>query len=114
MQDAAKASTGLRTITARLRNTTVDLEELGEDMTVESYGWTPEMVAMRDKMTEMANEHPVFDFYVGVSNDVTSILDSAETGIRGTLQAGTPWSETVNSCYDVIDALIDDANNGRS
>ena len=90
------------------------LRKVGEDMTVESYGWTPEMVAMRDKMTEMANEHPVFDFYVGVSNDVTSILDSAETGIRGSLQVGTPWSETVNSCYDVIDALIDDANNGRS
>ena len=72
------------------------------------------MVAMRDKMTEMANENPVFDFYVGVSKDVTSILDSAETGIRGSLQAGSSWSETVGACYSVVDALIEDANNGIS
>ncbi len=90
------------------------LRNIGEDMMIKTYGWTPEMVAMRDKMTEMANENPVFDYYIGVSKDVTSILDSAETGIRGSLQAGTPWSETVGACYDVVDALIGDANNGKS
>ena len=37
IQDAAKSSTGIRTLTARLRNTTVDLEELGEDMTQSKY-----------------------------------------------------------------------------
>jgi hypothetical protein len=37
MQNAAKASTGLRTIAARIRNTKTDLEELGEDMTDAKY-----------------------------------------------------------------------------
>ena len=33
----SKASTSLRTITSRLRNTTADLEELGKDMTTTKY-----------------------------------------------------------------------------
>lgn len=37
VQNASKAATGLRTITARLRNTKADLEELGEDMTEAKY-----------------------------------------------------------------------------
>lgn len=37
IQNISKASTGLRTIAARLRNTTTDLEELGEDMTDAKY-----------------------------------------------------------------------------
>lgn len=90
------------------------LKNIGDDMMIKTYGWTPEMVEMRDKMTEMATEHPMFDFYTGVSKDVTSILDSAETGIRGSLQHGASWPETVGACYSVVDALIDDANNGIS
>jgi len=70
------------------------------------------MIAMRDKMWDMANENPVFDFYAGVSADITGTLDSAETGIRASLQGGVSWAETVGSCYSVIDALIEDANNG--
>ena len=90
-----------------------ELKNIGEDMMIESYGWTPEMVEMRDKMTEMAQEHPVFDFYVGVSKDLTDTLDNAETGIRNSLQCGGSWSETVGACYSVVDALIEDANNGK-
>lgn len=37
IQNAAKSSTGLRTIAARIRNTKTDLEELGEDMTSANY-----------------------------------------------------------------------------
>lgn len=37
IQDAAKSSTGLRTIAARLRNTKTELDDLGESMTVAEY-----------------------------------------------------------------------------
>lgn len=37
IQDAAKASTGLRTITARIRNTKTELDDLGETMTKAEY-----------------------------------------------------------------------------
>lgn len=90
------------------------LQNIGDDMLLKTYGWTPEMVAMRDKMTEMATENPVFDFYTGVSTDVTGILDNAETGIRGSLQGGASWAEKVEACYSVIDTLLEDANNGNS
>jgi len=88
------------------------LNGIGDELLIKTYGWTPEMIAMRDKMWDMANENPVFDFYAGVSADITGTLDSAETGIRASLQGGVSWAETVGSCYSVIDALIEDANNG--
>lgn len=37
IQDAAKSSTGLRTIAARIRNTKTELDELGEEMSEASY-----------------------------------------------------------------------------
>jgi hypothetical protein len=89
-----------------------DLSGIGDDMLIKTYGWTPEMIEMRNTMTQMANDNPVFDFYVGVSADIKGTLDSAETGIRGSLQGGASWAETVGACYSVIDALVEDANNG--
>lgn len=91
-----------------------DLQKIGNDTLVTTYGWTQEMIDMRDKMTEMAIANPVFDFYTGVSSDITDTLDSGEYGIRASLQGGVSWAETVSACYSVIDALIQDANEGIS
>ena len=88
------------------------LQNIGDELLLKTYGWTPDMVEMRDKLTEMAQENPIFDFYMGVSSDVGDTLDRAETGIRGSLQGGTSWAEKVGACYSVIDALLEDANNG--
>ena len=35
-------------------------------------------------MNEMALANPVFDYYNGISSDVTDILDSSVNGIRAT------------------------------
>lgn len=72
------------------------------------YGWTDEMMNMKKEAERLANENPVFDFYAGISSDVTLILDSAEYGIRAAA-SGTPWAETVDSIYDTVNQLIDDA-----
>lgn len=90
------------------------LNKIGDDLLIDSYGWTTEMVNMKNKMTQMASENPVFDFYMGVSSDVADTLDSGETGIRASLQGGVSWAETVSTCYKVMDSLIQDANSGLS
>lgn len=90
------------------------LQKIGNDLLADTYNWRPDMIEMKDKMHEMALENPVFDFYMGVSSDVSGTLDSGEFGIRASLQAGTSWAETVNTCYSVIDTLIEDANNGET
>lgn len=76
----------------------------------EDYGWTDEMMAMKTEVENISRENPVFDFYTGVSSDLSLIIDSSEYGIRGSLN-GVPWSETLDSTYDTINTLIDDAIN---
>ena len=49
IQNSAKSSTGLRTIAARLRNTTAELDELGETMTTAKY----------EELVKMLTDHQV-------------------------------------------------------
>ncbi len=88
------------------------MDDIGNNLLIDSFGWTQEMIDMRDAMTELAIKNPVFDFYTGVSADVTDTLDSGEYGIRASLQGGVSWAETVSACYNVMDTLIKDANEG--
>ena len=73
------------------------------------YGWTQEMVDMKKSMDELALANPYFDFYTGVTPDITNILDSNENGIRAASK-GTPWSESVSAVYAQIDAFLKDVN----
>lgn len=67
------------------------------------------MIEMKNKMNEMALENHSFDFYNGISADVTSVLDSSEHGVRAASR-GVPWSESVNSIYDQVQNYIDEIN----
>lgn len=83
--------------------------ELGEEQMFDDYGWTQEMVDMKKSMDELALANPYFDFYTGVTPDITKILDSNENGIRASSK-GTPWSESVSAVYAQIDAFLKDVN----
>ena len=85
-------------------------KELGTTMLKNDYGWTDDMVAMKDKIVEMTNEHPMVDFYNGGSDDMKAILDSGESGIRCSLANGREWSEVRLEIEETIDALIEDYN----
>ena len=64
-------------------------------------------------MNEMALENPVFDFYNGISTDMTKVLDNSEHGVRATSR-GTPWNESVNAIYDQVQGYIDEANESQN
>lgn len=87
-----------------------DLSDIGSKQLLEVYGWTQEMVDMLDECHRLAEENPVYDFYTGVSQDVATILDSGENGIRGSLALGLNWNELVSAAYDTIDILLSEAN----
>lgn len=86
-------------------------QEISDEQFRDDYGWSEEMIDMLNTMNEMALENPVFDFYNGVSSDLTDILDSSEHGIRATSR-GTSWTESVNSIYDQVQNYIDEVNEG--
>ncbi len=75
-----------------------------------TYGWTDEMIEMKKTVLDMTREHPVYDFYNGTNADITSILDSGETGIRASLQSGKAWSTTRDEIQSAIEEWLEDIN----
>ena len=74
------------------------------------YGWTDEMVKMKDSMYNLAVANPQVDVSKGVTDDCSELLD---TSLRLTTR-GTPWNETYDSISAVVQKYIDDVNKGVS
>ncbi len=82
---------------------------IADQQFIDDYEWTDEMIEMKNLMNEMALENPVFDFYNGISSDVSSVMDSSEHGVRATSR-GTAWNESVNAIFDQIQNYVDEVN----
>jgi hypothetical protein len=83
---------------------------LANEQLFTEYGWTQEMYDMKFELDRLALEHPVFDFYTGVSTDLTNILDSGQTGIRVSTGGEVTWAQAVEANYDAVDLLINEVN----
>ena len=85
---------------------TDEVRELADEQMVADYGWTQEMIDMKNTMEDIALENPSFDFYNGVSSDMQDILDS---NLRMAAK-GTPWNETLDSIESTVKNFIDEVN----
>lgn len=83
-----------------------ELRDMYDSQTKDDFGWSDEMLEMKEIMNEMALENPSFDFSQGASFDIGEIVDE---GLRQSAY-GTPWSETLNSIYPAVQTLIDEIN----
>lgn len=82
LQDASKASTGLRTITARIRKTDSELNDLGEAMTESAYedlvgALSKYNVALRDSNGEYRDTYDTMKDIAGVWDEMTSAEQAA-------------------------------------
>ncbi|MGN0642032.1 MAG: ABC transporter substrate-binding protein [Huintestinicola sp.] len=75
----------------------------------DDYGWTDEMLEMRDRITEMTNEHPMYTIHTGCPTDLYNIIDGGETGIRAPFY-GHDWPSVREALVDAAEVLIDDFN----
>ena len=78
----------------------ITLDQLAED-----YGWTQEMLDMRDEIYKMAAEAPVFEFAQGVSQDISNLTDNI---IKGTMNpaATNTWTELVEENQNALEYYI--------
>lgn len=81
-------------------------DNIGKSIYKDDYGWTDEMVEMREEMQRLASENPVLDFSMGISADCGTILDDS---LRKTAR-GVPWETTYDSIASVVKKYIDEAN----
>ncbi len=87
-----------------------DAAAIANETFIDDYGWTDEMIAMKEEMDAIALANPVIDFKDAVSSDLTSILDSSENGVRAASR-GTPWSESLAAIQSAVDTMVSEANN---
>lgn len=83
-----------------------DVRAIADQQMIDDYGWTEEMVEMKNSMQELADANPFIDFSAGVSTDCGSLLDS---NLRNSAR-GTPWNETYDSIYATVDTYIEEIN----
>ena len=99
IQNASRSSTGLRTITARLRNTQADLEELGEtDFTTSKYNELVQaLTAYKVSLTDINGEYrSTYDIMYDLAS-VWGTLTSQERAALATSIAGTRQQDVLNS-----------------
>ncbi|WP_028518581.1 ABC transporter substrate-binding protein [Ruminococcus flavefaciens] len=81
-------------------------KEIADQQFKDDYGWTQEMLDMKDSMQQLAEDNPVIDISRGVSQDCgTLINDSLRLTARG-----TPWNETYESIYATVEKYLEKIN----
>lgn len=105
VQDISKASTGLRTIAARIRNTKTELDDLGETVETAKYEQTIQQltdygVALTDVNGEYRSTYDIMKDIAGVWDELTSMEQAA---IAQTLSGTRQQNEHVLFHSDVID-----------
>ncbi len=81
-------------------------KQLGDQQFREDFGWSDEMIEMKNELLRLAEENPVFDISKGISDDCGQLLDSS---MRSAAR-GTPWNETYEEINAVVDKYIDEIN----
>ena len=83
-----------------------DTKSVADKQFIDDYGWTQEMLDMKDSMQELAEENPVIDISNGVSEDCGVLLNDS---LRLTSR-GTPWNETYEAIYATVDKYLENIN----
>lgn len=83
-----------------------DTKSVADKQFIDDYGWTQEMIDMKNSMQELAEANPVIDISNGVSEDCGELLDSS---LRLTAR-GTPWNETYEAIYATVDKYLENIN----
>lgn len=117
IQDAAKSSTGLRTIAARIRNTKTELDDLGEVMTKASYEELVQTltdcgVALTDINGEYRSTYDIMSDIAAKWSDMDSMRQAAlATALSGTRQQAVFYSiiEQFQEASGAMDAMANSA-----
>jgi ABC-type glycerol-3-phosphate transport system substrate-binding protein len=92
----------------RYAETDEEAHQITLDQYKNDYGWTDEMLEMRDEIYARAAENPVFEFAQGVSSDLSSYTDNIIKNSMNPAESYT-WTSTVSEYANALDYLIKEA-----
>lgn len=80
------------------------------DQLKKEYGWTDEMVSMREEVYKLANEKPVYDFQDGVSAELSTLMMNVNQATMVTGGGATTWTACVAENEKAVDYILKEAN----
>ena len=115
IQNASKSSTGLRTIAARLRSTTTELDELGESMTEAQYGelvaaLTKYNVALTDINGEFRSTYDIVADIAAIWNELSTMEQAALANAIAGVRQQSVFFSMVEQFQEASGAMEDMAN----
>lgn len=115
IQNAAKSSTGLRTIAARLRSTKTELDELGETMTEAEYGdlvaaLTKYNVALTDMNGEFRSTYDIVADIAAIWDELSTMEQAALANAIAGVRQQSVFFSMVEQFQEASGAMEDMAN----
>ena len=80
--------------------------EISKEKHKSDYGWTDEMLEMKDEVKRITTENPVRDIFGGLPTDISNLINDS---INQPLQ-GTDWYSVRDSINDVVDENVNEVN----
>lgn len=77
---------------------------------IDDYGWSQDMIDMRNEVRRLTRENPVRDLYGGLPDDISSMISNA---ISEPLN-GNEWYSVRESIADAVQKGVDSANSQLS
>lgn len=98
---------------ARYAEIDESVKNIGIEQLQNDYGWTDEMIEMRNEVYDLIEANPVFEFNAGVSPDISNTTDTILKSCMNPADA-TTWSEVVASYEQSLDYMINQAQESLS
>ncbi|MBQ8569853.1 MAG: extracellular solute-binding protein [Oscillospiraceae bacterium] len=84
-------------------------QEIAVDKLKKDYGWTDEMIEMKNTVAELTAANPVYDIHSGCPTDMYNLLDGSEMGIRAAFY-GHDWPSVRDSLVEAVAYMVDEFN----
>lgn len=82
-------------------------KEISKNQLFEDYGWTQEMYDNLMNIQDLTEQHPMIDFYQGVTANLYDLLNNST---QDTFNNGVSWTQTRESIFSAVQAEVDTAN----
>ena len=84
--------------------------EIGINQLKNDYKWNDDMIEMRAEIIKLCNDHPLYDFQEGVSEELKNAMQDVRQATVLTGGGAKTWTQNVEENKATIDYLLKEAN----
>ncbi len=94
----------------RVASTMDEVKAIGLSTLTDDYGWTQEMIDMREECYRLARTKPVFEFYDAISTEMSTAFGTIAVATSNTSGEAQTWATIVSENINGVNYYVDDTN----